>query len=401
MAKPQVVVAGLGGMGSAAAASLARRGCRVIGLERYWPTHDHGSSHGESRAIRLAYFSDPAHVPFAQEAYSLWQRLERDSGTELLTPCDAVIVGPENGQELRASITVAEQLGMPCEVLTPSEVSSRWPTLTPPPSSLTFVDHSQGIIQPETTVSANLRLAAEHGADLHFRTPVDSWSSTANGVIVHTPSDSFAADHLVITPGAWASDILAAPAIPMEVGRLVQVWVRPAADLALFAADRHPRFALEDESGRVASGFTLLPGQSLIKLAFIKGPDASTPASPSNFRRYASPEEAERVVDFVSQLIPALRGQPSERSRGCIYARTPDDNFVIGPHPDYDNVTIGAAFSVHGFKFVPVVGEILADLALDGSSKRAIDVFSPTRFQGVAPASQGTAGTTSARQPEH
>jgi sarcosine oxidase len=386
MAEPTVIVIGLGGMGSAAAASLARRGCRVIGLERYWPTHDHGSSHGESRAIRLAYFSDPAQVPFAQEAYALWRQLERDSDTELLTACDALIVGPEGGQELTASKTVAEQLGMPYEILTPPEVSRRWPTLTPPSSSLTFVDHSQGVIRPEATVSANLRLAAEHGAELHFNAPVDTWNTTANGVVVQTPSDRYTADHLVITPGAWATDILDAPGIPMEVGRLVQVWVRPAADLALFVADRHPRFALEDEAGRVASGFALLPGQSLVKVAFIKGPDASTPATPSSFERYASPEEAERVIGFVSQLIPALRGQPAERSRGCIYARTPDENFVIGPHPVHDNVTIGAAFSVHGFKFVPVVGEILADLALDGCSKRAIDVFSPSRFREAAQA---------------
>jgi sarcosine oxidase len=397
MAQSTIIVIGLGGMGSATAASLARRGCRVIGLERYWPTHDHGSSHGESRAIRLAYFSDPAQVPFAQEAYALWQRLERDTNTELLTPCDALIVGPEGGQELRASRTVAEQLGMPYEVLTPSEVSYRWPTLTPPASSLTFVDHSQGVIRPEAAVSANLRLAAEHGAELHFNTPVDAWSTTAKGVVVGTPIDRFTADHLVITPGAWANEILAAPAIPMEVGRLVQVWVRPAADLALFAADRHPRFALEDESGRVASGFALLPGQSLMKIALIKGPGASTPTTPSNFERYASLEEAERVIGFVSHLIPALRGQPAERSRGCIFARTPDDNFVIGPHPEHDNVTIGAAFSVHGFKFVPVVGEILADLALDGCSKRAIDVFSPSRFQVAAPASLGTVCRTPAK----
>jgi sarcosine oxidase len=392
MAQPTVIVVGLGGMGSAAAASLARRGCRVIGLERYWATHDRGSSHGESRAIRLAYFSDPAHVPFAQEAYSLWQQLERESNTELLTPCDALIVGPEGGEELTASKLVADQLGVPYEVLTPPEVTRRWPTVTPPSSSLTFVDHSQGVIRPEATVSANLRLAAERGAELHFDTPVDAWSTTANGVVVHTPGGRLTADHLVITPGAWAPEILAAPAIPMEVGRLVQVWVRPAADLGLFAADRHPRFALEDESGRIASGFALLPGQSLIKIAFIKGPDASTPATPATFQRFASPEEAERVIGFVSQLIPALRGQPAERSRGCIYARTPDDNFVIGPHPEHSNVTIGAAFSVHGFKFVPVIGEILADLALDGSSRRNIDVFSPSRFHGAEPVS--SAGVT-------
>src|SRR5688572_26914450 len=121
MAKPAVIVLGLGGMGSAAAASLARRGCRVIGIERYWPTHDRGSSHGESRAFRLAYYSDPSQVPFAQEAHSLWQELQRESGTELLTPCDAVIIAPEGSQELTAATTVAEQLGVPYEMLTASE----------------------------------------------------------------------------------------------------------------------------------------------------------------------------------------------------------------------------------------------------------------------------------------
>lgn len=389
MAQSAVIVLGLGGMGSAAAASLARRGCRVIGIERYWPTHDRGSSHGESRAFRLAYYSDPAQVAFAQEALSLWQKLERDSGAELLTPCDAVITAPERSQELTAAKTVAEQVGIPYEMLTASEVSRRWPTLTPPPSSLTFVDHSQGIIRPEATVSANLRLAAEHGAELHFNTSVDTWSPTANGVVVHTPNGRFTADHLVIAPGAWAVDILAAPSIPMEVGRLVQVWVRPAADLGAFTVDRHPRVTFEGDSGRVASSFSLLSGQNLMKIAFIKGPGASTPASPSAFERYASPEEAERVIEFMSQIIPALHRQPAERSSGCIYVRTPDDNFVIGPHPEHDNVTIGAAFSVHGFKFVPLIGEILADLALEGSSRRNIDVFSPSRFQEQVTAVRG------------
>lgn len=367
-------------MGSAAAASLARRGRRVVGIERYWPTHDRGSSHGESRAFRLAYYSDPAQVPLALEARSLWQQLERDSGVELLTPCDAVITAPEGSQELAAAVTVAEQVGVAYEILTASEVSRRWPTLTPPEASLTFLDRSQGIIRPEATVSANLQLAAAHGAELHFNTPVESWTTNASGVVVDTPSGRFTADHLVIAPGAWATEILAAPSIPLEVGRLVQVWVRPAADLGAFAADRHPRITFEGDEGRVASGFSLLSGQNLMKIALIKGPGASTPVTPSDYERCARPEEAERVIEFMAQIIPALHGQPAERSSGCIYVRTPDDNFVIGPHPERDNVTIGAAFSVHGFKFVPLIGEILADLALEGSTQRNIDVFSPLRF---------------------
>ena len=205
-------------------------------------------------------------------------------------------------------------------------------------------------------------------------------------MVVHTPDGRFTADHLVVTPGAWAVDVLAAPSIPLEVGRLVQVWVRPAADLGAFAVDRHPRITFEGDSGRVASGFSLLSGQNLLKIAFIKGPGASTPATPFDFERSASPEEAERVIEFMAQIIPALHGQPAERSSGCIYVRTPDDNFVIGPHPEHDHVTIGAAFSVHGFKFVPLIGEILADLALEGSSRRNIDVFSPLRFQRAVPA---------------
>jgi sarcosine oxidase len=381
MAQPSVIVIGLGGMGSAAAASLARRGSRVIGIERYWPTHDRGSSHGESRAFRLAYYSDPAHVPYALEARSLWQQLERDSGTELLTPCDAVIVAPVGSYELTAATTVAEQVGIGYEMLSSAEVNSRWPTLTAPADSLTFVDHSQGIIRPEAAVSANLQVAARHGADLHFDTSVEGWTSTADGVVVETSAGRFAADHLVITPGPWAHHLLAAPSIPTQVGRWVQVWVRPKADLALFAAERHPRVTFEEAgSGRVASGFSLLPGQSLIKIAFIKGEGSSTLVDPDNFERFASQTEAEGVIDFMAQVIPALDGQPAERSRGCIAIQTPDDNFVIGPHPDREHVTVGAAFSVHGFKFVPVVGEILADLALEGASSRNIDVFSPTLF---------------------
>lgn len=385
MPQPTVIVVGLGAMGSATAASLAGRGCRVIGIERYWPTHDRGSSHGESRAFRLAYYSDPAHVPFAQEARALWERLAQDSAAGLFTPCDAVIVAPEGSDHLTAGRTVAEQVGIPYEMLTPPEVTARWSTIAPPARSLTFVDHSQAIINPEAAVSAHLQLAARHGAEFHFNTAVEDWSSTEQGVTVQTSQGELVADHLVITPGAWATEILKTPAIPMRVDRYVQVWARPAADLGLFAADRHPRFTFQAEDGRVASGFPLLAGASLMKIAFIQGVDATTPTTPATLKRTASSAEAQQVIEFVSRLIPALHDQPAARSSGCMSLQTPDDNFVIGPHPEHAHVTIGAAFSVHGFKFLPVVGEILADFALDGRSTRDIELFSPTRFAAAAP----------------
>lgn len=378
MSKPSVIVVGLGAMGSSAAAVLARRGCRVVGFERLWRAHDRGSSHGDTRATRKAYVRDERYAPLVLEAYELWRRLEKDSGAELLREVGCLSVAPAGGKNIARSIATAEQYGVPYELLEPAEVARRWPTMRPPAGTVAFHEPSQAVMPPEKTVAVQIEMAARLGAELHFNTAVESWSATADGVEVQTSAGRFQADRLVVAGGAWSGRLLGDTSLPIVVERLLQVWVRPEGGAAQFAIGKHPRWVLEDAAGVTASAFPALEGQDALKMAFVQG--AGTPTDPDDLEHVARPGEVERLVDFMAGLVPAVRGKPAARVAACLSGKTPDDNFVIGRHPWQPNVILGVGFSSHGFKFVPVIGEILADLALDGATRRDIGLFDPRRY---------------------
>lgn len=376
MGRMSVIVVGLGAMGSAAAATLARRGRHVIGVERYWRAHNLGSSHGETRAIRKAYVREEQYAPLVLEAYDLWRRLEKDSGVELLREIGGLVVSPAGSVTLARSVATAEKYGVPYQVLEPAEVARRWPTMRPPADTATFHEPTQSIMPPEKTVATHIERAVRLGADLHFDTAVESWSCSDHGVEVKTSAGVFHADRLVVAGGAWSDRLLMGLSIPVSVERLFQVWVQPEGEAGQFSVKNHPRWVLEDSAGVSAYAFPVLEGQDAIKMAFTAG----IPADPDQLERGALPGEVAKLVAFMAELVPAIRGKPATHVAACLSAKMPDDNFVIGHHPDHPQVVIAAGFSSHGFKFVPVIGEILADLAIDGATKRDLSLFSPGRF---------------------
>ena len=374
-----VVIAGLGGMGSAAAAALARRGRRVLGLERHWPAHDRGSSHGASRVIRQAYFEDPSYVPLLLEAYSLWRRLERDSGSALLTETGGLMIGPAASRTVAGALGSAERWNLPHELLEASDVARRWPTMTPASGDVALFEPRAGFVRPEATVAAQLKLAVLHGADLRFGTTIESWRPAGDGVLVDTTSGTLEADRLVVCAGPWASDLLGDLALPLVVERHLQVWLRPTGGRAAFDSARHPIYVWEDELGEQVYGFPALPGEDGVKAAFFR---RGTPADPDALDRDVRSGEVEGLAAFLAQRIPALSG-PAVDARACMYTTTPDMHFFVGLHPAHPRVAIAAGFSGHGFKFVPVIGEIMADLADHGRTDRPIGLFDVTRFAGA------------------
>ncbi|MDX8470169.1 N-methyl-L-tryptophan oxidase [Mesorhizobium sp. VK23B] len=375
MSPLKVAALGLGAMGSAAAATLARRGCKVIGFEQLWRAHNQGSSHGDTSAIRKAYVREEQYASLVLETYDLWQKLERGTGAELLREIGGLVVVPAGGRTLARSIATETNYGIPHEVLEPAEVTRRWPRMHPPAGTATFYERSLSIIPPEKTVATHIELAIRHGAELHFNTPVNWWKQTENGVEIVAGDRVFTADKLIIAGGAWSEDVLA-EFFPVKAERLFQVWVKPNIDTAAFSVAHHPRWVLENEDGRAAYAFPILEGQDAIKLAFTAG----TPADRSDLQRQAFAGEVEALVEFMSQLVPSIRGQGAARAAACFSAKAQDDKFVIGPHPHANSVIVAAGFGSHGFKFVPVIGEILADLAVDGATKRDISLFDPQRF---------------------
>jgi sarcosine oxidase len=373
-----VIVIGLGGMGGAAAFHLAARGQRVLGLERFGPAHDRGSSHGDSRVTRQAYFEDPAYVPLLLRAHDLWAALANDSGRDVITLTGGVMIGPPTSTTVAGSRRSAEEWNLPHEVLDAGDIRRRFPTLAPGPDDIALYEANAGFVRPEETVRAHLDLAGRHGADLRFEEPVRSWEARGDGVRVVTGKGTYTAGHLVVCPGAWAPELLADLGVTFTIERQVLYWFAPTGGVGPFRPERHPIYVWEDAAGSQFYGFPAIDGpDDGVKVAFFRGGRTCTA---DTIDRVVAPAEVEAMAAQVRGRIPDLPGR-FVRAATCMYTNTPDEHFVIAPHPAHEHVTVACGFSGHGFKFVPVVGEILADLATTGTTRHPIALFAPDRFR--------------------
>ena len=365
-----VIVVGLGGMGSAAAAHLAARGSRVLGLERHTPAHDLGSSHGGSRIVRQTYFEGAAYVPLLLRSYELWERLVRDSDVDLLTLCGGLFLGAPDSTTVSGSLLASRTWDLPHELLDAGEVRRRFPTVALPEGDVGLFEAQAGVVRPEATVRAHLTIAERAGADLRFREPVLSWEETASGVRVATSAGTYEAGQLVLAPGPWAPELLD---VPVEVERQVTYWFQPAGGTAAYVD--HPIW-IHDDGEVQAYGFPALDGpQGGVKVAFFRGGATCTP---DTIDREVAGAEVEEVRRHVGRLLPGSTDR-FLRAVTCMYSNTPDHHFAIARWPGLERVTVACGFSGHGFKFVPVVGEVLADLVTTGTTGHPIGLFDPRR----------------------
>ncbi len=374
-----VIVLGLGGMGSAAAFHLASRGQQVLGLDQYTEAHDKGSSHGASRIIRQAYHEDPAYVPLVQRAYELWERLQLDTGAELLHLTGGLMIGRAQSSVVEGTIASATQHSLPYELLDAHELKQRYPVLHPRPDDIAVYEIRAGFLRPEMCVRAHLQQAARHGADLHFGERVTNWEAhpSGSGVQVTTDRGSYEAGRLVIAPGAWAPALLNGLGIAFEIRRHVMCWFQPVGDTRPFLPDRFPIYMWDIDGHNIFYGFPATDDAgSGVKAAIHSGGD---PCTPETLRHAPADHHIEELRTYLARFIPQLNG-PLLNAVPCMYTLTPDEHFVISLHPDYPQVSIAAGFSGHGFKFTSVVGEILADLAIAGRTHHSIALFSPQRF---------------------
>ena len=373
-----VIVVGLGGMGSAAARQLAGRGVNVLGLERFGPAHAKGASHGGSRITRQSYFESPEYVPLLLRAYDLFDQLAADSGRDLITRTGGVMVGRPDSRTVAGSRASAERWGLTHEILDAKELRRRFPTLAPAADEIALYEREAGFVRPEATVAANLELAARRQADLHFHEPMTEWEETGDGVRVSTALDTYTAGHLIVTPGPWAPEVLADLNVPLRIERQVQFWFQPRGGVDPFRPHRHPIYVWEDAEGDQIYGFPAIDGpDGGAKIAFFR---RGTITTPDTLDTGVHADEIAEMIEYCGRRLPDLPGA-FLRGEPCMYSTTPDEHFVIARHPASDKVTVACGFSGHGFKFVPVVGEILADLATNGTTEHPITLFDPRRFQ--------------------
>jgi len=360
-----VIVVGLGGMGSAAAAHASARGKRVLGLEQFQPAHDQGSSHGRSRVIRLAYFEHPAYVPLLRRAYELWRRLESATGRRLLQITGGLMIGTPESEVVSGSLRSAREHHLDHEMLDAAAIRRRYPALTPAPGVVALHERAAGIVFPEEAIRAHLDVAVDNGAHVHFDEKVADWHVLSSGTIeVNTSRGRYETERLILAPGPWATQLFRIDWLPLEVEPQQLHWFEPLGGASPFSADRFPIYIWDMGNGVQFYGFPA-DEDGRVKVAF--------------FRSRVKGEDAIRAA--LRPCLPALADGVLVDTVSCKYTLTPDQHFVIGRHPDVANVVIASPCSGHGYKFASVIGEILADLAIDGATRHPIDLFDPQRFR--------------------
>ncbi len=367
-------------MGSAAAQHLAERGCSVRGFDQFTPPHVYGSSHGLSRIFRQAYFEDHRYVPLLMRSFELWQRLERDSGEHLLQITGSLVLGPRDGELVRRSAESATLFGLPHETLTSADIKRRFPVFHVEPEWRGLLEHNAGYLRPEACVKQQLHQAEKAGALLHTNDRVLAWHADqhGSGVTVRAAGGIYEADHLVITAGPWAPQLLSELGLPLRVTRQVLCWFQPKESIEHFREDRLPVYLIEgDEETPLLYGFPLTGAQNEgVKVALHGSEDDCTPESCD---RNILASDEHRIRARLAGTLPGLAGRLLH-AETCLYTMTPDENFLLGPHPQHAAVTIAAGFSGHGFKFAQVIGEMLANSALEREKVPIPNLFSISRF---------------------
>jgi sarcosine oxidase len=370
-----VIVVGVGGMGSATVAHLARRGVPVLGLEQYDIPHERGSSHGLSRIIRLAYFEHPAYVPLLHRAYELWWALERDVQERLLILTGSLDIGTADSTVFGGALKAAQLHHLVHEVLGPEALRRRFPGYGLQAPLMGLYQPQGGLLAAERCIVAHVNTALRHGAHIHGREALQGWESRGDGIVVRTSRGTYQAQRLVLTAGAWTHRLVTQYTGTLQPERQVMIWMQPRVP-AHFQIDAFPVFNMAVEEGTFY-GFPIysIPGFKCARWHHLE----QAIVDPAGMDRDCHPEDEAILRAFVRRYFPDGDG-PTLSMHTCLFTNTPDTHFVIDAHPDYPNVFIAGGFSGHGFKFCSVVGEILADLAQDGNTRHDISLFRAARF---------------------
>ena len=375
-----VIVVGLGAMGSATLHQLARRGQHVLGIEQFTPGHANGSSHGKSRIIREAYFEDPRYVPLVQRAYECWRELESDSGATVFRQTGGLMLGAPDCEVVTGARRSAELHGLPHEVIDAAEVRRRYPAFHPAEHEIGVVEPRAGMLAPELAVTTFVARARQHGAQVRTGEAFVSWRSSGDGVEVTTTKGTYLTARLILTVGAWAGKHFAELAIPFTVQRNVLHWFTPLRHAEYFTPERFPIFIHEHGDGPAWYGFP--DTGDGVKLALHHHGDTTDPDA---LRRTVRDDEVELVRAIMRRCMPDADG-PLLASEPCMYTNVPDDHFVIDHHPSHPSVIIASPCSGHGFKFASALGEVLADMATGDPIAFDTSLFSLARFTRAADA---------------
>jgi sarcosine oxidase len=379
LARAEVIVVGLGAMGGAACRALAARGVSVLGIDRYAPPHEYGSTHGDTRITRLAIGEGPEYVPLVRRSHELWRELERETGAALLTQCGGVVLAPAGSRFLEQTRAVARRYGIQHEHLGEAELADRFPMFAVDRRAEGYFEPEAGYVRPEAAVRAQLELARRDGAELRLGETVEGWSAGREGVRVQTSAGAHQAERLVLCAGPWTPELFPDRRELFAIHRQLLFWF--AVERGYAQLRGMPVFVFD--FGDEASGFVHLHGfygfppidgeRGGVKVATESYAETTTP---DGRQHPATRTEIEEMYErCVGPHLPWLGREPL-RTVSCLYTNTRGSRFVIDRHPDHDEVVVVSACSGHGFKHSPAIGEAVAQLLLDGASEIDVSPFS-------------------------
>jgi len=369
-----VAVIGTGGVGSAAAYYLAKAGAKVIGLDRFSPPHIHGSSHGQTRVIRLAYFEHPDYVPLLHQAYRAWNELQQSTGKPLYFPTGVLQIGPEAGEVIAGTLRSCREHQLAIQHYEHDEIAQAFPGIVPPQDCIGILERDAGYLLVAECISAYLDQAQQHGAILQTNLPVESFRRRGESFELRTSKEVIQAGQVIVCGGAWADQLLADLNVPLTILRKHLYWVdNQAPDYT--RESNFPVFLIESTGG-IYYGFPQLDHQG-VKLARHDGGEPI--ASADRQTQDEDPADRRGMEAFARGHLPLL-SRKLNRHEACLYTVTPDHHFLVGTHPEHAGLHFAAGLSGHGFKFASALGEILSDLALQGKTSSPIAFLSPRRF---------------------
>jgi sarcosine oxidase len=368
------IVIGIGGMGSATVHNLAKRGQKVLGLEKFDIPHAEGSSHGVNRIIRLAYYEHTSYVPLLRRAYEMWSEIETIAGEQILYKTGSIDTAPSGHEVFEGSLESCLVHDLPHEVLDHKQMNDRFPGYHMPPGHMGLLQQDGGFVLSERSIVAYVNAAITEGAEIRARESMVKWESEGEGVRVFTDRGEYTADRLVVTAGAWASGILPSLEKIAIPERQVLAWLQPE-DPSLFTPDVFPVFNAYFEEGRYY-GFPVfgIPGFKIGRYHHLE-----EYVDPNVNSSVVTAEDEEILRSATARYFPKANGTVMTL-KTCMFTNTPDDHFIIDLVPGFPQVSVAVGFSGHGFKFASVVGEILGDLALDGKTNHNIDLLRIDRF---------------------
>ncbi len=369
-------------MGSATCYYLSKRGYKVLGLEQFTISHEFGSHAGQSRIIRKAYFEHRDYVPLLEKAYENWKTLEQEAGEQVYFKTGLLYAGNANNEIIKGVKQSAALYKIELKQLKADDGVNRFSQFEFPKNYEILFEPEAGFIPPERSIRLYACEAKKNGASIHSNEKVIEWRREGSIIIVKTDKDAYQCKKLVITAGAWAGKMIPGFTDKIKVTRQFVAWIKTKND-AQFELNKFPCWMIgDDDKHGCYYGFPLLDTKKFGEPAGLKlahhFPFQIT--DPDNVKRQTTEDDLENVKYCLDKYLPGVFDSFLS-TKICLYANSPDENFIIDKLPGFEeNVCIACGFSGHGFKFASVIGEILADLSMEGKTGLPIEFLKATRF---------------------